>query len=82
MSGEWTRAIDNIEFDRSIHILSMRSLAKSVTKIMLTQFKIRYPQGTLISELIEIDCDRYIVKASVVIDGVTIATGMAGCETI
>ena len=49
---------------------------------MLAQFKIRYPQGTVISELIEIDRNRYIVKASVVIDGVTIVTGMAGCETI
>ncbi len=49
---------------------------------MLTQFKIRYPQGNLISELVAIDCDTYIIKASIVVNGITIATGMAGAETI
>lgn len=49
---------------------------------MLTQFKNRYPRGSLISELIEIDRDRYIVKASVIVDGIILATAMAGCKTI
>jgi len=49
---------------------------------MLTQFKNLYPRGSLISELIEIDRDLYIVKASVIVDGVILATAMAGCQTI
>ncbi|MDJ0726389.1 MAG: uracil-DNA glycosylase [Prochloraceae cyanobacterium] len=49
---------------------------------MLTQFKNCYPRANLITELVEIDCDRYIVKASVIIDGIIIATGMAGEGTI
>ena len=49
---------------------------------MLTQFRIRYPQGSLISELITIDHGKYVVQASVEVEGVTLATGLAGADTV
>ena len=49
---------------------------------MLTQFRVRYPKGSLISELVRIDRGKYIVRASVAVDGITLATGMAAAETV
>ncbi|ARV62570.1 hypothetical protein BZZ01_31590 [Nostocales cyanobacterium HT-58-2] len=48
---------------------------------MLAQFQSKYPQGSLISELVQIYHGKYIVRSSVIIDGVTRATGMAAAET-
>nr|WP_313890568.1 hypothetical protein [Aetokthonos hydrillicola] len=50
--------------------------------IMFAQFQSLYPQGSLISELVQIDHGKYIVRASVQIEGVTRATGMAAAETL
>jgi hypothetical protein len=49
---------------------------------MLSQFRIRYPQGSLISELIQIDHGKYIVRALVQIGGITLATGLSAGDTI
>jgi hypothetical protein len=49
---------------------------------MLAQFQSKYPQGSLISELVEIYNGKYVVRSSVQIDGVTRATGLAAAETI
>ncbi|BAT55446.1 hypothetical protein NOS3756_44330 [Nostoc sp. NIES-3756] len=49
---------------------------------MLAQFQSLYPNGSLISELVEIFQGKYIVRASVQIEGVTRATGMAAAETV
>ena len=49
---------------------------------MLAQFRSKYPEGNLISELVQIYHGKYIVRASVQIDGVTRATGMAAAETL
>jgi hypothetical protein len=49
---------------------------------MLTQFRKYYPQGSLISELVDIDRGKYIVRALVQVEGVTIATGLASCDTV
>ncbi len=49
---------------------------------MLTQFRHHYPQGSLISELIDIDHGLYLVKVSVAVEGVVLATGLAGENTI
>jgi hypothetical protein len=49
---------------------------------MLAQFQSLYPNGSLISELVQIFQGKYIVRASVQIEGVTRATGMAGAETV
>jgi hypothetical protein len=48
---------------------------------MLNQFRSLYPQAGLISELITIDHGKYIVRVLVVVDGVTLASGLAAAET-
>jgi len=50
--------------------------------MILAKFRHRYPQGSLVSELIEIDRGTYIVKALVQIDNVILATGLAGAATV
>jgi hypothetical protein len=56
----------------------------TVTKIalMLMQFRTRYPQGSLISELVVIDHGKYIVKTSVTVDGVILGTGLAAADCL
>jgi hypothetical protein len=49
---------------------------------MLAQFQSLYPNGSLISELVDIFQGKYIVRASVQIDGVIRATGLAAAETV
>jgi hypothetical protein len=49
---------------------------------MIHKFRTLYPQGSLISELIKIDCGKYLVKASIQVDGVTLTTGLAAADTI
>ncbi|TVP55174.1 MAG: hypothetical protein EA343_25250 [Nodularia sp. (in: Bacteria)] len=49
---------------------------------MLAQFQSLYPQGSIITELVQIFQGKYIVRCSVQIENVTRATGMAGAETV
>lgn len=49
---------------------------------MLTKFRNLYPQGSILSELIDIDRGLYIVKVSIQIDGVTLATGLSGADVV
>ena len=49
---------------------------------MLTQFRIRYPRGSLISELVKIDRGKYVVRVLVQVEGVTLATGLAAADTV
>jgi len=49
---------------------------------MLAQFQSLYPNGSVISELVQIFGGKYIVRASVQIEGVIRATGMAAAETV
>ncbi|MBW4614340.1 MAG: hypothetical protein KME21_13915 [Desmonostoc vinosum HA7617-LM4] len=49
---------------------------------MLAQFQRLYPNGSLISELVQIFQGKYIVRVSVQVEGVTRATGMAAAETV
>lgn len=49
---------------------------------MLAQFQSLYPNGSLTSELVQIFQGKYIVRASVQIEGVIRATGMAAAETV
>lgn len=48
----------------------------------LAKFRERYPQGSLVSKLIQIDRGIYIVKASIKIGNTTLMTAMAGAGTI
>ncbi|NBD34040.1 MAG: hypothetical protein GVY17_14005 [Cyanobacteria bacterium] len=49
---------------------------------MFEQFRSHFPQGSLISELIQIDHGKYIVRASVQNAGLTLATGLAAADTV
>lgn len=49
---------------------------------MFAQFQLRYPTGSLISELVFIDRGKYVVRALVQVEGVTRATGLAAADTI
>ncbi|NCQ67831.1 MAG: hypothetical protein GPI99_00905 [Microcystis aeruginosa W13-15] len=49
---------------------------------MLQKLRQRYPQASLISELVQIDHGKYIVKAIVEIEGKTVVTGLAAADTV
>lgn len=49
---------------------------------MFTQFRIRYPHGCLTSELVTIKHGKYVVRAIVQVEGMTLTTGLAAAETI
>lgn len=50
--------------------------------MMLAQFQSLYPNGGIISELIQIFQGKYIVRVSLQVEGVTRATGLAGADTV
>lgn len=49
---------------------------------LYSQFQSRYPMGSLISELLQIYQEQYIVRAMVQVGGVTLATGLAAAATV
>lgn len=49
---------------------------------MLKQFRTHYPDGSLISELIEIDRGQYIVKVTLQINETILATGLAAADKV
>lgn len=49
---------------------------------MFSQFQAHYPTGSLIAELVQIHEGYYIVKATVQVGGVTLATGLSAASTI
>ena len=49
---------------------------------MLAKFRQKYPQGSLVSELIEIERGFYLVKVLVQVEQIVLATGLAGAGTI
>ncbi len=50
--------------------------------MMLAKFRQRYPQGSLLSELVEIDRGFYIVKVSLQVENIILATALAGADRI
>lgn len=50
--------------------------------MMLDKFRSHYPQGSLLSEFIDIDRGVYLVKVTIEVEGVLLATGLASGETI
>ena len=50
--------------------------------MMLSKFRQQYPQGSLVSELIDIDRGTYIVRVSVIVENVTLSTGLAGTDRV
>ncbi len=57
-------------------------LKNKTWNMMLAKFRHKYPQGSLVSELIEIDRGTYIVKAAVEIDNIVLATALAGAASV
>ena len=49
---------------------------------MFSQFRMQYPQGSLISEFVTVDHGKYVVRVEVQDKGVTLATGLAAAETV
>ncbi|BBA79765.1 hypothetical protein RGRSB_1314 [cyanobacterium endosymbiont of Rhopalodia gibberula] len=49
---------------------------------MLTQFRILYPQGGVISELVTINHGKYIVRVLIQVGSITLGTGLAGANTV
>lgn len=50
--------------------------------MMLAQLRIRYPTGSLISELLTIYQGKYVVRAVVQVEGVILTTGLAAADTV
>lgn len=50
--------------------------------LLFTQLQTRYPTSSLVSELVQVHGDRFIVRALVQLGGVILATGMAAAATI
>ena len=59
--------------------ISTKELEKVPTLQKLRQ---RYPQVALISELVQIDHGKYIVRAIIEIEGKTVVTGLAAADTV
>ncbi|ELS03642.1 hypothetical protein Xen7305DRAFT_00033660 [Xenococcus sp. PCC 7305] len=49
---------------------------------MLSKFRNLYPQGSILSELIDIDRGIYIVRVSIQIEDIILATGLAGADSV
>ncbi|MEM8829042.1 MAG: hypothetical protein AAGE96_06765 [Cyanobacteria bacterium P01_G01_bin.19] len=48
----------------------------------LAKFRQNYPQGGLVSELVDMDRGIYIVGVSVIVDNIILATGLAGADRV
>lgn len=49
---------------------------------MLAKFRDRYPQGSLISKLVQIDRGNFIVKVSIKVENITLVTALAGANNV
>jgi hypothetical protein len=49
---------------------------------MINQFRLKYPQGSLISELVSTKHGKYIVKVSIILNETILSTGLAGAATV
>ncbi len=49
---------------------------------MLVEFRHRYPKGSLISELVQIDHGQYIVRVLVQVEGITLATALSASNNL
>lgn len=49
---------------------------------MLAQFRHHYPQGSMVSELVDLDRGLYLVKVTIRVSGEILATGLAAAERV
>lgn len=57
-------------------------LLKGGEKFMFEQFRVHYPKGSLITELLTIDHGKYIVRCLVQVEGTTLVTALAAAQTV
>jgi hypothetical protein len=50
--------------------------------MMLAKFRHKYPHGSLVGELVEIDRGFYVVKVSIEVEKIVLATALAGASTV
>lgn len=50
--------------------------------MILAKFRQFYPQGSLVSELVDIDRGTYLVRVSITVDKIVLTTGLAGASKI
>ncbi len=50
--------------------------------MVLAKFRQHYPQGSLVGELVDIDRGTYIVKVSIEVENVVLATGLAAADRV
>jgi hypothetical protein len=49
---------------------------------MFKEFRKHYPQGSLVTELVQVDREKYIVRALIQVDGVTLLTSLAAASSV
>jgi hypothetical protein len=49
---------------------------------MFKEFRQQYPQGSLVTEFVRVDREKYIVRALIQIDGITILTSLAAANSV
>lgn len=49
---------------------------------MFTQFRVRYPKGSVVTELVTVEHGKYIVRCLIQVEGTTLVTGLAAAETV
>jgi hypothetical protein len=49
---------------------------------MFKEFRQQYPQGSLVTEFVQVDREKYIVRALIQIDGITILTSLAAANSV
>ncbi len=50
--------------------------------MILAKFRQYYPQGSLVSELVDIDRGTYIVRVSIIVNKIVLTTGLAGANKV
>ena len=50
--------------------------------MMLAKFRDHYPQGSLVSKLVQIDRGNFIVKVSIKVENITLVTALAGASNV
>jgi hypothetical protein len=63
-------------------VYKVAPLLQASETFMFTQFRDRYPNGSLVTELSAIDHGKYIVRCLVQVGGTTLVTALAAAETV
>jgi hypothetical protein len=61
---------------------NLKPQSATIFSVMLNEFRNAYPTGSLISELLDIYQGKYLVRVLVIVDRITLATGLAAEDTL